>query len=112
MGLMTQVSWQKWPKATCVRKKSSLEEALKGLIGKHQKMMLASQLRHLDFLDSEIAQLDDDWLRHLVAQVPGPLLGADERADLVRFLAERKSHMVDLVQQHAGLFPRLRDRGR
>jgi transposase len=42
------------------KKKDSLEEALNGLIGEHQKMMLASQLRHLDFLDSEIARLDDE----------------------------------------------------
>jgi transposase len=42
------------------KKKDSLEEALNGLMGKHQKMMLQSQLRHLDFLDKEIAQLDDE----------------------------------------------------
>ena len=42
------------------KKRSSLEEALNGLIGKHQKMMLQSQLRHLDFLDSKIARLDDE----------------------------------------------------
>ena len=40
------------------KKKAALEEALNGLIGEHQKMMLASQLRHVDFLDAEIARLD------------------------------------------------------
>jgi transposase len=42
------------------KKKDGLEEALKGLMGKHQKMLLKSQLRHLDFLDKEIAQLDEE----------------------------------------------------
>ena len=42
------------------KKRSNLEEALNGLIGEHQKMMLKSQLRHLDFLDSEITRLDDE----------------------------------------------------
>ncbi len=37
------------------KKKDLLEEALTGLISAHQKVMLASQLRHADFLDSEIA---------------------------------------------------------
>lgn len=48
------------------RKKDSLEEALNGLIGEHQKMMLTSQLRHLDFLHREIAQLDDEIGRRMV----------------------------------------------
>jgi transposase len=44
-----------------LRKKiSSLEEALNGVVGNHQKMMLTSQLRHLDFLDNEITQLDEN----------------------------------------------------
>jgi len=47
------------------KKKGSLEEALSGLMGEHQKMMLISQLRHLDFLDGEIAQLDDEISRRM-----------------------------------------------
>ena len=42
------------------KKRAQLEEALKGLMGPHQQMMLKSQLRHLDFLDQEIAQLDQE----------------------------------------------------
>jgi transposase len=42
------------------KKKSSLEEALNGLIGKHQKVILQSHLRHLDFMDSEIARLNEE----------------------------------------------------
>lgn len=39
-------------------KKEALEKALKGLIGAHQKMILATQLEHIDFLDQKIGNLD------------------------------------------------------
>lgn len=42
------------------QKKASLEEALHGLMGKHQRMVLKIQLNHLDFLDKQIAELDDE----------------------------------------------------
>lgn len=42
------------------KKKETLEESLKGLMGNHQKTMLNSQLRHLAFLDQEIARLDEE----------------------------------------------------
>jgi transposase len=38
----------------------ALEESLKGLMGAHQRMMLQSQLRHLDFLDMEIETLNQE----------------------------------------------------
>jgi len=41
-------------------KRAQLQEALHGLMGPHQRMMLESQLRHLDFLDEEIARLDEE----------------------------------------------------
>lgn len=37
-----------------------LEQALLGLVGPHQRMMLSIQLRHIDFLDEEIAKLDKE----------------------------------------------------
>lgn len=40
------------------RKKENLEQALHGLVGPHQRKMLATQLRHIDFLDEEIKALD------------------------------------------------------
>ncbi len=39
-------------------KLSDLEEALRGLVGDHQRYMLASQLRHLQYLEAEIRRLD------------------------------------------------------
>jgi transposase len=41
-------------------KQTALETALQGLMGPHQRLLLASHLRHLDFLDAEIAQLDQE----------------------------------------------------
>ncbi|MGC4379478.1 IS110 family transposase, partial [Fictibacillus sp. Mic-4] len=39
-------------------KKEELKRALKGLMGPHQKKLLETQLRHIDFLDKEIEALD------------------------------------------------------
>ena len=41
-------------------KRPQLEEALRGLIGPHQQMLLAAQLRHIDFLDREIGRLSEE----------------------------------------------------
>ena len=39
-------------------KKAELEQALRGLMGRHQRYMLARQLEHLDFLNREVDDLD------------------------------------------------------
>lgn len=39
-------------------KVDQLEQALVGFVGNHQKMMIRTQLRHIDYLDQEIAVLD------------------------------------------------------
>jgi len=38
-------------------KREQLERALHGLVGPHQKMLLSAQLKHIDFLDQQIALL-------------------------------------------------------
>jgi transposase len=55
-----------------------LVQALKGMMGPHQRMLLQSQLRHLDFLAQEIAQLDQE-----VEQRMGPFEEAIQAADAV-----------------------------
>jgi len=40
------------------KKQRELERALYGMLGPHQRMLLATQLRHIDFLDQEITELD------------------------------------------------------
>lgn len=47
-------------KARLKNKKADLERALRGMIGPHQKLMLETQLRHIDFLDEQIVKLDDE----------------------------------------------------
>lgn len=42
------------------KKKPELQRALNGLIGPHQRLMLNTQLRHIDFLTSEIKRLDEE----------------------------------------------------
>ncbi|WP_206923146.1 transposase, partial [Alicyclobacillus suci] len=39
--------------------------ALNGLMGDHQRMMLAAQLRHIDYLDEEITRLDEEVQRRM-----------------------------------------------
>ena len=47
------------------KKRPHLEAALQGLVGEHQRLLLQSQLRHLDFLHCEIAQLDEEIHRRM-----------------------------------------------
>ena len=42
------------------KKTEQLEQALLGLVGPHQKMMLKAQLAHIDFMDGRIAELDKE----------------------------------------------------
>ena len=41
-------------------KRPELRHALRGLTGPHQRMMIQSQLRHIDFLDQQIDQLSEE----------------------------------------------------
>lgn len=41
-------------------KQAQLEQALQGLVGPHQRMLLRSMLRHIDFLDREIETLSEE----------------------------------------------------
>ena len=36
------------------------ERALLGMVGRHQRMLISTQLQHIDFLDQEIAKLDQE----------------------------------------------------
>lgn len=47
-------------KGTLRKKTQALEEALEGLVGPHQRLLLGTHLRHLEFLDEEIARLDEE----------------------------------------------------
>lgn len=47
-------------------KKAELQRSLKGLIGLHQKLMLRTQLQHIDFLDAQIAGLDEEIKKRML----------------------------------------------
>ena len=47
-------------KGSLREKRTALAEALRGLVGPHQRFLLQSQLRHLDFLEEEIVQMDKE----------------------------------------------------
>jgi transposase len=65
-------------------KQHDLAEALKGLVGAHQRMMLDSLLRHIDFLDSEISRLDRE-----VAERMHPFEADIERLDGIHGMGKR-----------------------
>jgi len=71
------------------KKLPELNDALTGLIGHHQRLLVASQLRHLDFLDREI-----DGLNQEVAELMHPLAEALERLDSIPGMGQRTSEEV------------------
>lgn len=90
------ISGQQDPKALAAmargslrQKQPALEEALQGLVGAHQRMMLQSQLRHLDFLDQEIARLDEE-----VSERMRPFEEDIQRIDEVPGLGRRLAEQV------------------
>jgi transposase len=71
------------------RKVPALAEAAHGLMGPHQRMMLKSQLHHLEFLGREIERLDQEVALHLK-----PLEGAIERIDEIPGIGRRIAEEV------------------
>lgn len=76
-------------KGSLRNKRSDLEDAFQGLVGAHQRMMLQSQLRHLDFLDQEITHLDEE-----VSQRMHPFEEAIQRIDEIPGLGRRTVEQV------------------
>lgn len=65
-------------------KQADLIEALRGLVGPHQRTLLGSLLSHLDFLDKEISRLDSE-----VAQRMGPFDESIDRLDGIHGMGRR-----------------------
>ncbi|EXX91105.1 transposase [Paenibacillus darwinianus] len=70
-------------------KKADLERALKGLIGPHQKMMLETQLQHIDFLDEQIAKLDEEVRNRML-----PFEEDLERLDTIPGVGRRAAEQI------------------
>jgi transposase len=71
------------------RKQGDLEQALRGVVGPHQQFLLQSQLRHLDFLDQEIAHLSDE-----IAERMRPFEDALQRLDTIPGVGRRAAEQV------------------
>ena len=71
------------------KKREQLAEALWGVMGPHQRMMLASQLRHIDFLEQEIARLDRE-----IEERMRPFAEALERVDEIHGLGRRNAEEI------------------
>ncbi len=67
-------------------KRDELEAALRGLVGEHQRLLLQSGLRHLDFLADEIARLDAE-----VAERMGPFESQLRALDEIPGVARRSA---------------------
>jgi transposase len=76
-------------RGTLRNKRADLEQALRGLMGPHQRMLLQSQLRHLDFLAQEIAQLDRE-----VAQRVDPFEAAIQLTDAIPGIGRRGAEEI------------------
>ena len=70
-------------------KRLDLEEALRGLVGPHQQMLLQSQLRHIDFMEAEIARVDQE-----VAERMCPYEDALNRLDEIPGMGRRSAEEI------------------
>jgi transposase len=70
-------------------KHTDLVAALQGLMAAHQRMLLESLLRHMDFLDSEIARLDNE-----VSTRMEPFKDQIERLDEIHGVGKRSSEEI------------------
>jgi transposase len=88
-------------KRSMKNKREELEQALKGLIGPHQKMLLSDQLEHVDFLDRKIADLDAEIERRT-----RPFEESLEFLDTVPGVGKRTAEeIVAVIDTDMGRFP-------
>lgn len=72
-----------------VRKRAELTAALQGGFAAHQRLVLASQLRHLDFLDDELSQLNAE-----VSERLRPHEALIERLDAIPGVGQRVAEHI------------------
>jgi transposase len=70
-------------------KRTQLTAALRGSVGPHQRYVLRSQLRHLDFLDAEISELSAEIVRRLA-----PSEAIIERLDTIPGIGRRTAEAI------------------
>jgi transposase len=84
------------------KKADDLEQALLGLMGAHQRRLLESQLGLLDYLDREIATLDDD-----TSSAMRPYQHIIEQLDTVQGIGQRGAQeiLVEIGPDAVSRFP-------
>jgi len=88
-------------RGSLVRKRERLAAALRGSMGAHQRLLLGSQLRHLDFFDAEIAQLSN-----AVADRLRPYEAIIDRLDAVPGIGRRVAeHILAEIGPDVDRFP-------
>jgi transposase len=70
-------------------KQAELERALRGVVGEHQRMVLATQLRHISYLDEEIERLGAE-----VAKRQRPFEDALERLQTIPGVGKRTAEVL------------------
>lgn len=70
-------------------KRADLEQALHGMVGPHQRRLLAAQLRHVEFLEEQIDALDEE-----IAERMRPHQALLERLDGIDGVARRTAEEV------------------
>lgn len=70
-------------------KQGELERALRGVVGAHQRMVLATQLRHIAYLDEEIERLSGE-----VAERERPFADALERLQTIPGVGQRTAEVI------------------
>jgi len=76
-------------KHTLKQKHQELIRSLTGLIGRHQKMMIETQLRHIEFLEEEIRLLDKE-----IASRMSPFEEDLERIDSIPGIGRRTAEQI------------------
>ena len=71
------------------QKHDELARCLKGLIGHHQKMMIETQLRHIEYLEEEIRLLDEEIKQRMV-----PFEKEIERIDTIPGIGRRTAEQI------------------
>ncbi|GIM28433.1 IS110 family transposase [Clostridium polyendosporum] len=71
------------------QKTSQLEEALRGFIDNHQKLMLKAMLSHIDYLDSQISTLDKEIEQRVL-----PIQDKVDLIDGIPGIAKRSAQVI------------------
>jgi transposase len=84
-------------------KRAELEQALEGRVREHHRFLLAKHLLHIDFLDEQLADYDEQISAHIQAQPPLPPQPPTSEGDEAAPAPTASSTQADAVSEAAGL---------